>query len=71
MKTKRLFIGEYIDKSPKERIYQLLDYYKDFAKYREGYKESVVNLMLAMREYNDIQYSVIPDLESGSLLEMK
>ena len=52
METKHIFIGDYINKNPKERIYQLLDNYKDFGKYREQYKENVVDLMVAMREYN-------------------
>ena len=51
MKAKHLFIGEYIDKSPKDRIYQLLDNYRSFTRYLDSYKENVVNLMLAMREY--------------------
>ena len=52
METKHIFIGDYIKKSPKERIYQLLDNYKDFGRYRETYKNNVVDLMVAMREYN-------------------
>ena len=45
METKHIFIGDYINKSPKERIYHLLDNYKDFGKYRERYKDNVVDLM--------------------------
>ncbi len=52
MEAKHIFIGDYIKKSPKERIYQLLDNYKDFGRYRETYKNNVVDLMVAMREYN-------------------
>lgn len=49
----KIFIGDYINKSPKERVYQLLDCYKDFWKYRENYKNTVVDLMMAMREYSN------------------
>ena len=52
MEAKHIFIGDYIKKSPKERIYQLLDNYMDFSRYRETYKNNVVDLMVAMREYN-------------------
>ena len=30
METKHIFIGDYINKNPKERIYHLMDNYKDF-----------------------------------------
>ncbi len=52
METKHIFIGDYINKNPRERIYHLMDNYKDFGKYRESYKDNVVDLMVAMREYN-------------------
>ena len=51
MEAKHIFIGDYIKKSPKERIYQLLDNYKDFGRYRETYKNNVVDLMVAMRTW--------------------
>lgn len=52
METKQMFIGEYINKNPRQRIAQLLDNYGDFRRYREHYKRNVVELMEAIREYN-------------------
>ena len=52
METKHVFIGEYINKSPRERASILLRNYKDFKKYRERYKRNAVSLMAAMREYS-------------------
>ena len=53
MESKHNFIGSYLDKSPKERIYHLLDHYRDFDQYRDNYKDTVINLMVAMSEYNN------------------
>ncbi len=47
------FIGEYLKKSPKKRIYELIGHFDDFDDYRERYKEYTVNLMVMMREHRE------------------
>ena len=51
MEPKQTFIGEYVNRSPKERLYRLMDLYKDFAAFLDDYKEFVIDLMVMMREY--------------------
>ena len=51
MEPKQTFIGEYVNRSPKERLYRLMDLYKDFASFLDDYKECVIDIMVVMREY--------------------
>ena len=49
---KYTFIGNYVSKSASERLEQLIVSYKDFERDRGLYKERVIDLMVAMREYH-------------------
>ena len=52
MEAKQTFIGEYINKSPRERVFQLMDHYGEFESFRDKYKGCVVSLIVMMKEYN-------------------
>ena len=52
METKQAFIGEYVNKAPRDRISLLMEHFGDFEAFRDNYRECVINLMVMMREYN-------------------
>ena len=52
MEAKQAFIGEYVNKAPRDRISLLMEHFGDFGSFRDNYRECVINLMVMMREYN-------------------
>ncbi len=43
-------VGEYLNKSPKERVYTLFEKYDTFSLWRNAYKESVVDYLVDVQE---------------------
>ena len=42
METKQAFIGEYVNKAPRDRISLLMEHFGDFEAFRDNYRECMI-----------------------------
>ena len=66
METKHIFIGNYVNRTAKDRIGFIIENYSDFEGYRHSYMENVINIMIAIREYERRK----PDDELGICVQV-